>query len=85
MEDNRIRNFLCSAADLLQAAIQDAAADHPEEYSAVVASIRAGAMVSIHAEIAPTTGLAQLGVDVIEPCGTRHRLMSSALERMPTQ
>lgn len=81
MSDTKIKSFMSAAADLLQSAVEAAKADTPDEYAALVACVKAGGMVSFKATMSPTTGIAQLGIDVIEPNGTAHRLMSANLER----
>jgi hypothetical protein len=85
MSDTNIKAFMSAAADLMQSAVNTAKADSPDEYAALVACVKAGGMVSIKATMSPTTGIAQLGIDVIEPNGTTHRLMSANLERESLQ
>lgn len=81
MSDTNIKQFLHAAANLLQSSIESARAESPDEYAVLVACVKAGGMVSFNATMSPTTGIAQLGIDVIEPNGTAHRLMSASLER----
>lgn len=81
MSDTNIKAFMSAAADLMQSAVTQAKTDSPGEYAVLVACVKAGGMVSINATMSPTTGIAQLGIDVIEPNGTAHRLMSASLER----
>lgn len=85
MSDTNIKAFMSAAADLMQSAVTQAKTDSPEEYAALVACVKAGGMVSLNATMSPTTGIAQLGIDVIEPNGTTHRLMSARLERESLQ
>lgn len=80
MSDTNIKAFMSAAADLLQSALDTAKADTPSEYSALVAIVEAGGFVRIGATIAPKTGLARLGIDVLSPAGEAHRLMSMTLE-----
>lgn len=85
MDDDTIKAFLAASADLLQAAIHQAAADDPEGYAHLQACIRAGGLLTIRADMSPVTGLAQLGIDVTEPSGETHRLMAATLDRMRAQ
>lgn len=81
MSDQNIKAFMQAAADLLESSVKSAKAENPEEYAILVKCIKAGGMVNISATMSPTTGIAQLGINVIEPSGTSHRLMSANLER----
>ena len=85
MNDHTIKVFLAASADLLQAAIHQAAAEDPEGYAHLQACIRAGGLLTVRADMSPTTGIAQIGIDVTEPSGATHRLMGATLEKMRAQ
>lgn len=82
MQDDAIKGFLAAAADLLQTSIHGAAEEDPDGYTHLQACVRAGGLVTIRADMSPITGIAQVSIDVTEPSGQSHRLMSVSLERV---
>lgn len=76
-----IRNYLNAASDLLKSAIDDARQDDPEGVAGLAEALRAGGLVTLRSTFAPSTGLAQLDIAVIEPNGTAHQLMACELQR----
>lgn len=79
------QTFLAAAADLLEQAIRDATQENPEELALLGRCVKAGGFLNIHANLSQTTGIAQIGIDIIEPNGEKHRLMSTTLEKIRTQ
>lgn len=79
------RAFMDSAARLIEAAVADAGCSDREGVENLAACLRVGGMISLRATIAPSTGIAQLAVEVIEPCGRTHQLLATELRRMSVQ
>lgn len=78
-----IRNYLNAASDLLKSAIDEARKDDPVGVDGLAAALRAGGLITLRSTFAPSTGLAQLDIAVIEPNGTAHQLMACELQRSP--
>lgn len=85
MSDTQIKEFLTAAANLLQSSMDTARTENPADYAGLVACVKAGGMVGIRATMSPTTGLAELGIEVMEPNGNTHRVMSATLHRKTLQ
>ncbi len=85
MHDSRIPEFMNAAASVLQAAIEQAGAEDQTAADGLVSMLRRGGLVTIRASFAPLTGLAQLAVDIVEPSGNAHTLMSVELRRTVLQ
>lgn len=77
--------FLQAAADLLEVAISQAMERDPRAAAGLDRLLRNGGLLSLRATLAPSTGLAQLAVEVISPSGVTHQLMATSLERMAVQ
>lgn len=85
MHDAHIPEFMNAAANLLQAAIEQARAEDQAAADELASLLRCGGMVSIRASFAPMTGLAQLAVEIVEPSGNAHTLMAAELHRTVLQ
>ncbi len=81
MSDKQIHDFIAAAGALVEAAIQPIKRTQPDDYEGLRMCLKVGGMVSLRATFAPSTGLAQLAVDIIEPSGQTHCLMTTSLER----
>jgi hypothetical protein len=77
--------FMESAARLIEAAVAEAGRTDREGVEYLAACLRAGGMLTLRATIAPSTGIAQLAVEVLEPNGRQHQLMATELKRMSVQ
>lgn len=80
-EQNAVRTFLASAADVVNTAVISAKSEDAEGYEGLLCALRAGAMLSLSATFSPTTHLAQLAIEVTEPNGEKHSLMHVELNR----
>lgn len=80
MENQAIKTFLTASADLLQQALEEARKEDPAGVEGLAAMLRAGGMVTLRATFAPSTHIAQIAVDVIEPNGRTHQLMNTDLQ-----
>jgi hypothetical protein len=79
------RAFMDSAARLIEAAVADAIRSDQEGVEYLAECLRVGGMISLRATIAPSTGIAQLAVEEIEPCGRTHQFLATELKRMAVQ
>ena len=79
----QIHDYLNAASNLLKSAIDEARRDDPEGVAGLATAMRAGAMLTLRSTFAPSTGLAQIDIQVIEPCGLVHQLMACELHREP--
>lgn len=79
------RAFMDAAARLIEQAVAEAGRSDREGLEHLATCLKAGGMISLRATIAPMTGLAQLAVEVVEPCGRTHQLMAAELKRMSVQ
>ncbi len=77
----QINDYLNAASTLLKSAIEEARRDDPDGVAGLAAALRAGAMLTLRSTFAPSTGLAQIDIQVIEPCGLAHQLMACELHR----
>lgn len=82
---NAERAFMDAAARLIEQAVAEAGRTDREGLEGLAACLKAGGMITLRATIAPTTGLGQMAVEIVEPCGRRHQLMSAELKRMAMQ
>lgn len=80
--DTNISAFMSSAADLLQSTFDQALDANGEDKRYLARAIQAGALISLRATFGPTTGLAQLAVELIEPNGNTHNIMSAELGKI---
>lgn len=82
--DDLIRTYFQAAADLVQQALTEAAAQDPDGAAILRGVIKAGGMLTLHSTIAHAAGLACLVVELTEPNGKAHRLMACDLQREVT-
>lgn len=78
-----IQSYLSAASDLLRVALAEARQVDPVGVDGLALAIRAGAMLTLRSTFAPSTGLAHIVVEVIEPNGQSHVLMSTELTKKP--
>lgn len=83
--DQLIRDHFNASARLVQQAISDALRETPDDLAAVRQALKAGAMLTLHSTLAPAAGLARLVIEVTEPSGKTHSLMSVDLQRETQQ
>lgn len=77
--------FMQAAAELLQVAIEEARMADAEAVTGLERLLRAGGLLTLRATLAPSTGLAQLAVDIAAPNGETCQLMAVTLDRMAVQ
>lgn len=77
----QIHHYLTAASDLLKAAVEDARKDDPDGVAGLAAALRAGGLITLRSTFAPSTGLAQLDIAIVEPSGVSHQLMACELQR----
>jgi hypothetical protein len=80
-----IKTYLNACAGLLEQAIEQARADDPEGVQGLANVLRCGGLVTLRSTFAPSTGLAQVCVEVIEPSGQAHSLMTAELTNSTLQ
>ena len=83
--NNITQKFLSASADLLQEAIAAARAEDPHGVQGLAEILRAGGLVTLIATLAPSTGLAQINVEISEPNGATHQLSRCELTREVVQ
>ncbi|MBL8340034.1 MAG: hypothetical protein JNL30_01100 [Rubrivivax sp.] len=80
-----VRAFMAASADLLQGACTQVMAEDADAGAGLASMLRAGGMVRLAATLSPSSGQAWLTVQVVEPNGEAHELMSRELQRLTTQ
>lgn len=79
--DDLIRLHFQAAADVVQAALADAVASDPAGAAILAKVVRAGGILTLRTAVAPSAGLASLAIEVVEPGGQAHQLLSCELKR----
>lgn len=79
----QIKNYLNATADLLQEALTEARTVDPAGAAGLAGVLRAGGLLCLRSTLAPSTGLAQILVEVTEPSGASHVLMSMEITKKP--
>jgi hypothetical protein len=77
--------FLKAAADLMQCAFEDARRSDSAGADGLAHALRAGALATVRATLAPSTGLAQVSFDITTPAGEELSLMSVELQKEVAQ
>lgn len=86
MSDNtKIQAFLAAGASVLEDAIAEARAIDPEGVKGLGKLLASGGIVRLQCSLAPSTGLAEVAVDIAAPNGETHRLMAAELHRQTRQ
>ena len=80
-----IEKYLAACSDLLSQAVTEARKEDAEAVQGLARVLQAGGLVSLRSTFAPSTGLAQVCVEVIEPSGQAHSLMSAELSNSTSQ
>jgi hypothetical protein len=84
-DDVRTHNYLAASADLLAEAFQVARAEDPEGAAGLSRMLRAGGLITLRTTFGHAAGLVQISIDIVEPNGEAHTLMSTELTRVPLQ
>ena len=74
-----IANYLASCAELLGHAVTQARQEDAEGVQGLARVLQAGELLTLRSTFAPTTGIAQVCIEVIEPSGQAHTLMTADL------
>lgn len=85
MMKNPTTDYLAACADLLNQAISEARQEDPEGARGLASMLQAGGLISLRSIFAPSTGLVQICIDITEPSGTTHQLMSAEIQRQALQ
>ena len=80
-----IEKYLAACSDLLSQAVTEARKEDAEAVQGLARVLQAGGLVSLRSTFAPSTGLAQVCVEVIEPSGQAHGLMTAELSNSTLQ
>ena len=80
-----IEKYLAACSDLLSQAVTEARKEDAEAVQGLARVLQAGGLVSLRSTFAPSTGLAQVCVEVIEPSDQAHSLMSAELSNSTLQ
>lgn len=81
LNDTLVIDFMQAASNLLESAVAKARTENPKEFQYLECALRAGGLLSLRATLAGATGLAGLNVEVTEPDGTIHSMMSLELQK----
>ena len=80
-----IEKYLAACSDLLSQAVTEARKEDAEAVQGLARVLQAGGLVSLRSTFAPSTGLAQVCVEVIAPSGQAHSLMTAELNNSTSQ
>ena len=78
-----IEKYLAACSDLLSQAVNEARKEDAEAVQGLARVLQAGGLLTLRSTFAPTTGIAQVCIEVIEPSGQAHTLMTADLEPQP--
>ena len=78
-----IEKYLAACSDLLSQAVTEARKEDAEAVQGLARVLQAGGLLTLRSTFAPTTGIAQVCIEVIEPSGQAHTLMTADLEPQP--
>ena len=76
-----IRRHMQAAAALLQQSLADVKEEDPAGLDDLLQAIKAGSLLTLHSTFAHAAGMARLVIEVIEPNGTTHQMLSCDLNR----
>lgn len=79
--DHLIRVHLNAAVALLESLLASERRADPVEFAQIERALAAGCMLAMHTRLAPSTGLCMLDVELQEPTGAVHPLMSIEMQR----
>lgn len=79
--DHLTRLYLNAAVTLLDHLMAAERKADPEAFAVIDRALAAGSMLALHTRLAPTTGLCMLDIEVVEPIGTAHPLLSIEMQR----
>lgn len=79
-DPSTIDRFMAAASDVLREALLAAESDAPGAVAALQRLAAGGGLLSVKATVGPSTGLAQLAVEVTTPAGESHTLLSCELQ-----
>ncbi len=80
-----IEKYLAACSDLLSQAVTEARKEDADAVHGLARVLQAGGLVSLRSTFAPSTGLAQVCVEVIEHSGQAHSLMTAELNNSTLQ
>jgi hypothetical protein len=81
--DDITANYLNACAAIIQQAINQARSEDEDGARGLVQILRAGGLMRLSTSMAPSTGLAQITIEVVEPSGQSHSLVACDIERAP--
>jgi len=77
---DQVNRFMAAAGDVLSVALRHAEAEAPGALAGLQHLAAAGGLLSVKATVGPSTGLAQLLVELTTPAGESHTLMACELQ-----